>query len=292
MDTQGATLPVAARPPSPFTSLFDDDWRVGLALPENFAQVLGSRWVIPDRADRPYVAVGFAVSRDGRVSFAEPGHAGGGDVSGFNAHDQWIMALTRARADVILVGDGTLRAEPEHLWTHEYIWPAQAEAFQQLRHREGRADKPVTAFLSVEGDVPPHALVFAQPGARVLVLTTQVGAALAHERTRHAAADVEIRVYGAHSVDIRAALADLSVAGHHTVMCEGGPRVYGSFLAAGCVDDELVALSPLVIGGSESTRRPSLVEGVAFSHDSHPASRLVSLVRAGNHLFLRSAYQD
>jgi riboflavin biosynthesis pyrimidine reductase len=283
-------LPELARPVTAFTPLIDDDWRTGLELAEPFAQVLGSRWVIPDRADRPYVMMGFVVSRDGRISFATPGHAGGGDVSMFNANDQWALALMRARADVVLVGDGTLRAEPEHLWTHQFMWSAEVESFQELRRHEGRDPMPVTAFLSLEGDLPPDAAVFAQAGTRVLILTTQAGSALALERTQGAAADVDVRVFGERSVDIPEALAALHSDGHRSVSCEGGPRAYGSFLAAKCVDDEILTLSPLVIGSSEASPRPSVVEGMAFPYDDAPMSTLVSLTRADNHLFLRSAY--
>jgi riboflavin biosynthesis pyrimidine reductase len=39
------------------------------------------------------------------------------------------MGLLRARADAILVGDNTLRAETEHLWTAAAIFPDDAAAF-------------------------------------------------------------------------------------------------------------------------------------------------------------------
>jgi hypothetical protein len=50
--------------------------------------------------------------RDGRVSFSEPRHLGGGDVSGFDERDRRLMGLLRARADAVMVGDGTLKAKP------------------------------------------------------------------------------------------------------------------------------------------------------------------------------------
>ena len=51
------------------------------------------------------------------MSFSEPGHLGGGDVSGFDERDQWLMGLLRSRADAVMIGDGTMSAEPEQLWT-------------------------------------------------------------------------------------------------------------------------------------------------------------------------------
>lgn len=291
MTTQ-PTLPAQALPPEPFVGLIDEEWRSGIELAPQFADVLGVRWVIPERAARPYLMMGFAVARDGRISFATPGHVGGGDVSRFNGNDLWLLALMRARADVVMVGDGTLRAEPEHVWTSDFLLPAAAEAFAGLREHEGRAALPVTAFLSLEGDLPADAAIFDRPGTRVVVLTTNHGAALARERTRSARSAVDIRVHGERTVDVAQAMAGLYEDGHRSVNCEGGPRAYGSLLAAGCVDDELLTLSPIIIGRDEQNFRPSLVEGVAFGPTDPPASRIMSLARAGNHLFLRSAYAD
>jgi 5-amino-6-(5-phosphoribosylamino)uracil reductase len=79
--------------------------------------------------------------------------------------------------------------------------------------------------------------------------------------------------------------------GVHTLLCEGGARVYGSLLRAGQVDDEFLTLCPTVIGNRPTgPARPSLVEGVAFMPGATPRLRLVSLRRAGDYLFLRSQF--
>ena len=114
----------------PFTLLFDDEPKDDTALPENLRTIYGGDWLLPEVDGRPYTYANFALSRDGRVSFNEPGHVGGGDVSGFNAHDKWLMGLLRARADAVVVGDNTLRLEPDHLWTCEYIFPDTEQQFQ------------------------------------------------------------------------------------------------------------------------------------------------------------------
>jgi riboflavin biosynthesis pyrimidine reductase len=75
------------------------------------------------------------------------------------------------------------------------------------------------------------------------------------------------------------------------LLCEGGPRVYGSLLAAGQVDDEFITLCPIMIGNShEGPHCPSLVEGVRFAPGDAPRSRILTLSRAEDHLFLRSRY--
>lgn len=278
-------------PGAPFEVLVQESDEEGIRLPEPHAETYGGPWAIPaPKRSRPYVYINFATSRDGRVSFSEPGHAGGGDVSGFNPHDQWLMALLRARADAIMVGDNTLKLEPDHEWTPEYMWQGDGTAFEELRRSEGWRSSPLQVFLSLDGDLPHDAAVWNRD-VDVVVATTERGAATAHSLPTKSA-DVHVLALGEDSVDVAALMAvlrrDYDI---RTLLCEGGPRAYGSLLAAGQVDDEFVTLCPKVIGNSaEGAHRPSLIEGVRFPAGEAPESRIISLRRVGNHLFLRSRY--
>ncbi|MCZ7589874.1 MAG: dihydrofolate reductase family protein [Gaiella sp.] len=293
-----ATPDAAPRPPrpslgpgSPFQCLFDESPDAGSSLTEELAAVYGAPWRLPAPSARPYVYSNFVVSRDGRVSFAEPGHMSGVDVAGFDLHDKWLMALLRSRADAILMGDNTLRIEPDHIWTAEFLWPDDAEAFRAQRRAEGRLPRPLQVFLSLEGDLDVRAAaVFADEAAHVVVATTEAGAARA--RTLAApAARVDVLALGREAVDVGELLGRLGADyGVSTVLCEGGPRAYGSVIAARCLDDEFLTLSPTVIGSAPDRPRPSLVEGVAFPADAHPRSRPLSLHRGGEMLYLRSRY--
>jgi len=86
-------------------------------------------------------------------------------------------------------------------------------------------------------------------------------------------------------------LRRLAARGVRTVLCEGGPRAYASLVRAGCVDEEFLTLSPVVIGADVDTPRPGLVEGAAFPPTGHPRSVPVALHRAGDLLYLRSRYR-
>jgi len=129
-----------------FDVLLDRDDEGGAGLPEAFRAVYGGDWRIP-AGDVPYLCVNFVTARDGRVSFSEPGHAGGGDVSGFDDRDRWLMGLVRSRVDAVMVGDGTMSAEPEHLWTPAGICPSDADAFAALRELEGRREQPLLVVV-------------------------------------------------------------------------------------------------------------------------------------------------
>jgi riboflavin biosynthesis pyrimidine reductase len=273
----------------PFELLFDKAKQAS-SLSESLQKIYVGDWVIPELAGRPYSYSNFVQSRDGRISFSVPGHAGGGDVSGFNQHDQWLMGLLRARADAVVMGDMTLKTEPEHLWTCEYIYPSDPSLFLELRQRENRSERPLQVFLSLEGDLNTQARVFSEE-VHIVVATTTRGAERAKDI--RCEAKLEVLALGDEKVDIQQLCKVLYE--HYqvkTLLCEGGPRAYGSFIAAQCIDEEFLTLAPTVVGNDASKMfRPSLIEGVAFMPDSYPRSIPLSLRRAEDHLFLRSRYQ-
>jgi len=279
-----------AAPPRWFELLLDEDDRAGVSLPEPFQAVYGGDWRMPH--EDPYVYVNFVVSRDGRVSFAEPGHTSGAEVSGFDQRDQWLMGLLRARADAVMVGDGTLAIEPDHRWTADFICPDDAEAFAELRGREARPPVPLTVFVSMLGDLPWGATVFTESSSKIVVATTASGARAIETAAPTVAGTLDVLAFGGEQVDVGVLVGTLAAQfGVERLLCEGGPRLYGSLLQARVAHDEFVTLSPLVLGDDRGGPvRPSLVEGVRFAPASAPRSQLVSVRRAGDHLYLRSRY--
>jgi riboflavin biosynthesis pyrimidine reductase len=270
-----------------FDVLLDRDDATGTGLPEPFRAVYGSDWRVPD-ADAPYVCVNFCVSRDGRVSYSEPGHLGGGDVSGFDERDRWLMGLLRARADAVMVGDGTVRAEPEHVWTPAAVCPSETEAFAALRAAEGRREHPLQVVVSKDGRLPWQVEVFSHTELEIVVAT---GGPVPAD-VPACAARLEFVAFPGGRVDFGALTRTLAERyGVRTIVCEGGPRLYGTMLGDGLALDEFVTLSPLVIGDDGTgAYRPSLVEGVRFAPSISPRSRLLSVHAGGEHLFLRSRY--
>ena len=70
MQAAGAASPQG--PGGSFELLFDDAEEAGQELPAAFRTVYPGSWTLPS-GPRPYVCVNFVLSRDGRVSFNEPG---------------------------------------------------------------------------------------------------------------------------------------------------------------------------------------------------------------------------
>jgi len=275
---------------SHFSCLFDEAPTTGLPLAEDLQAIYGGDWAMPENDGRGYVYSNFVISHDGRISFNEPGHFGGGDVSGSNAHDLWLMALLRARADAVMVGDNTLTLEPEHVWTHQFISPSTTVRFEALREAEGRSRFPLQVFLSLDGNIHWGASVFSCPDHHVVLATTARGASrIRSEMQAEARIDV---------IEQDRALVDLARLWHElreqygirSLLLEGGPRAYASAVEARILDDEFLTLSPIVVG-NDHTRdklRPGLFEGLAFSPDDAVRMTPLSLRRNGDYLFLRS----
>jgi riboflavin biosynthesis pyrimidine reductase len=74
-----------------------------------------------------------------------------------------------------------------------------------------------------------------------------------------------------------------------TVLCEGGPQLFGQLLAGGWVDELFLTVAPQLAGRSGQAPRPGLVAGTAFAPGEAPRLGLRSLRRSGDHLFLRYA---
>jgi riboflavin biosynthesis pyrimidine reductase len=74
------------------------------------------------------------------------------------------------------------------------------------------------------------------------------------------------------------ALAERGVRG---VLCEGGPSLLRLLVAEGGLDDALLTVAPLLVGGSA----PSILEGDALAPGPAPLA-LREVHRADDHLFL------
>lgn len=281
-----------AAPADWFELLLEREEDTGPGLPGSFRAVYGGDWRQPADGPLPYLCMNFCMSRDGRVSFSEPGHLGGGDVSGFDERDRWLMGLLRARADAVMVGDGTLKAEPEYVLTPAAICPADAAAFAALREAEGRRPEPLQVIVSNDGDLPWDAEVFCRSNLEVIIATTERAPAATHREAATRAARVEVLVVGEERADIGGLARMLGGRWRvRTIVCEGGPRLYGTMLRERLTLDEFLTVSPLVLGDDgEETHRPSLVEGLRFRPGGAPRSRLLSVRTGGDHLYLRSRY--
>jgi riboflavin biosynthesis pyrimidine reductase len=272
-------------------ALYDMPQGADLPLPPALASLYG-RLQFPAHAGRPYVIGNFVTTLDGVVSLNIPGQSGGGPISGFNAHDRMVMGLLRAVSDAVIVGAGTLRAVPQHLWTAEYIYPPLTEAYGQLRVALGKSEPPLNVIVSASGAIDLNLRVFQSGEVPVLTVTTRQGA----ERIREQALPQSVQVEAMQQVGSISACAVLEAVSaarqSDVILVEGGPQLMGDFFAEGCLDELFLTLAPQLAGRDSSSERPGLVAGKRFAPE-HPAwGTLVGVKRGRSHLFLRYAFSQ
>src|SRR5690348_2331721 len=140
------------------------------SLPLGLCELYGGDLRFPTTA-QPYVIANFAATLDGVVSYKIPGKSGGGEITGQNSDDHFIMGLLRASADAVLVGAGTFNeVGPSHLWTAEDVWPQGRDLFR--RYRTGRTDHPLNVIVTRSGRLDVNRAVFHTPEVKTLVITT------------------------------------------------------------------------------------------------------------------------
>ncbi len=260
------------------------DRTVGEALPlgDALADRYGGALRFP-RTSRTFVFANFVSTIDGVVSFALPGRSQASLISAGHPSDRFMLGLLRAAADAVLVGAGTLRDEPDVIWSPEAAFPEAGDAFARLRAAMQKPPRPLTVLVSGSGAVDLDAAAVAE-GARVVVLTTERAAAA----LRGAPGHVRVRAMARGTTDEMIAIAAEESRGA-MILTEGGPTLFGQFLRERTLDELFLTVAPRVAGRSKNERRTALVEGVAFAPEGVPIARLLSVKSADDYLMLRMA---
>jgi len=261
---------------APFDVLFEADLP-SYTLPEELGRLYG-RLGFAERV----VYSNFVSSVDGVVALGS-GFSAGSVISGKFEADRFLMALLRACADAVVIGAGTMRATPGHLWTPAHVYPDFASSFTALREKLGRAPQPRLVVLTAEGDLDVNHPAL-QKGATIL--TTQRGAERIGGR-QPASCDVVILGRGKR-FQVKRAIDELWKRGFKVILTEGGPHLVGELIANHLLDEAFLTLSP-VIAGRGKTRRLGMVEGVELLPAVPAWSRLLSVRRQSDFLFLRYA---
>jgi len=253
---------------APLESLYEAERGSALPLPPELEALYG-RLQFPPHPDRSYVIGNFVTTLDGVVSLNVPGRSGGGEISGSNPHDRMVMGLLRAIADVVIVGAGTLRAVPRHLWTAEHAYPPLADAYRLLRTGLGRSGPPLNVIVTARGEIDLGLRVFQSGKVPVLILTTVQGS----DRIREHRLPQSVQIAAVDSADSLSAQAILGAVGRvrqsDVILVEGGPQLMGDFFAEQCLDELFLTLAPQIAGRNGSIERPGLVAGKIFAPE-HP----------------------
>jgi riboflavin biosynthesis pyrimidine reductase len=185
------------------------------------------------RTDEPVLRVNFVSSVDGAVT--HDGRSGGLSDEADKRH----FELLRRVCGVVLVGAGTVRDEgygPMRVSAESARW----------RVANGLPEHPVFAIVSGSLDLDPGSAIFTEAPVRPIVVTTTRAPAARLARFEQVA---DVVVAGADGIDVSETVAALQGRGLRTVLCEGGPTLFGSLLAANAVDELFLTVSPTLEAG-------------------------------------------
>ena len=260
-------------------------------LPQELRTAYGGGLSFPPcGSPRPYVIGNFVSSVDGVVSYEIAGKSGGGSISGFDESDRFIMGLLRATADAVMVGSGTLQqTAPEHLFVADSVYPEARDLYARYRSEAlKKMAPPLQVVVSGSGKVDLTRAIFRTPGIRTLIVTTQAGGGFLAASGVGSLISTEVRSLEG-PIFAPASVLDLlrSDFGVSLLLCEGGPTLFGGFVAAGCVDELFLTIAPQVAGRNTHQPRPGLIAGVEFLPETAPWLDIVSVKQRGNHLYLR-----
>ncbi len=275
-----------SRPLSPFETLYEVSHGADLPLPGRITQIYG-RLAFPSHPGKPYILSNFVTSLDGVVTLGIPGHSGGGDISGFNPEDRFLMGLLRAVSDIVIISDGILAVASDQVWTPGAVYPPMAEAYQELRSALGKEGLPVTAIITLNGKIDPSLPVFRAGELPVAILTTLTGVQNISAHPLPARVKIiAVKPEGLmEAAEIVAALQ--TVVPNGVYLMEAGPHLHAEFIAGKLLDEIFLTLAPQVAGRIGADIRPGLVADQIFAPDNPIWGRLHSIKRSESHLFLR-----
>jgi riboflavin biosynthesis pyrimidine reductase len=266
--------------------------RVGpaLPLPPKLSRLYGAFRLAKPRTGF-HVFSNFVSTLDGVVSLQVRGHSGGGDISGFSAQDRMVMGLLRAASDAVVVGSGTLAADPQHVWTPEAICPELADEYRRLERAMAKGQAALNVIVSAAGTVNLRLPVFASGRVPAMIITTARGAKQLLKR--RVPDSVQIHSIGRRAGEIQAADilgAVARVIDGKRILVEGGPRLLATFYKERLVNEQFLSLAPQLAGRELGDARMGLVMGKTFAPRDPRWARLCDARVGSRLLFLRYSF--
>jgi diaminohydroxyphosphoribosylaminopyrimidine deaminase/5-amino-6-(5-phosphoribosylamino)uracil reductase len=198
------------------------------------------------RTGRPHVVFKSAMSLDGKVATQT------GDSKWISGEEsRGLVHRWRAEVDAVCVGIGTALADDPLL----------------TARTPGAARQPARVVFDSEARLPPESqLARTAHDVRLIIVTTRAADRSRLEVLKAAGAETVVASGGNEAERVTDALDKLGGLGIQSVLLEGGPKLAGSFLYAGEVDEMRIFIAPIAIGGGAA--RVS-VEGQGVSSIEH-----------------------
>jgi diaminohydroxyphosphoribosylaminopyrimidine deaminase/5-amino-6-(5-phosphoribosylamino)uracil reductase len=210
------------------------------------------------RTGRPLVMFKSAMSLDGHVATQT------GDSKWISGEEsRALVHAWRADFDAVCVGIGTALAD-------DPLLTARAP---------GATRQPTRIVFDSEARLPTDSqLVRTAPEAPLVVVASRAARRSQLEALKAAGVELIVASGGTEAERVTDALDKLGAMGIHSMLLEGGPRLAGSFLDAGEVDEMRIFIAPIALGG-RGARMPMEGEGAdTIEHAQHADSLRVQTV--------------
>jgi riboflavin-specific deaminase-like protein len=213
---------------------------------------------------RPYVIINTVSSVDGRTAME-------GKAAGIgSATDRRTMRTLRSKADAVMVGAGTLRAEKLSLG----LDPTDVR-------------QPLAIIVTDKGEVPLEEHLIIEGGQQVSILLSDAVPQGVVERLPTLAPVVRAPADCTGGVDLEAALRTLKAERDvESLVVEGGPGLNHALISLDLVDELFLTVAPELLGGS-ADQTLTLLRGPTLPARDRPNLDLLSIHLAGDELFLR-----
>jgi len=246
---------------------------------------------------RPYISSNFVMGLDGRASFRELKDRNDGQIVSRSREDRWLMDFLRAHHDGQLIGASTLRDEqnPEGKGLDYAIEDEELLIYRRDTLRLGRQRVLV---LSSSGNIDLTFRIFSSSRVEAWIVTAREGQQNLRSQLKKLGMEGAMKIISVGEgtrVDLVAATQLLrQELGIRTLLCEGGPTLYGDLLKHRLIDEDFRTMSLQVLG--ESTKpgidRPTAYGHVSYMPETAPWFRLISLHYAlPHHAFFRLRYE-
>jgi len=180
------------------------------------------------KTGRPYVIFKSAMSLDGKVA------TGTGDSKWIsNERSRKLVHRWRGEVDAVCVGIGTALAD-------DPLLTARVEG----------ATQPRRVVFDSEARLPLGSnLIRTAPESPLVVVTSRAAGRAQTDALRAGGAEVVVAVGGTEAERAADGLQKLGALGIQSMLLEGGPKLAGSFLDAGEIDEMRIFIAPIALGG-------------------------------------------
>jgi 5-amino-6-(5-phosphoribosylamino)uracil reductase len=151
----------------------------------------------------------------------------------------------REHVDAVLVGTRTLGVE-------RYGRILGKEERRLRRIERGQRPEPLASTITRSGEIPIDIPLFEEPEAQIVIFSDT-------EIELDCPADVDVVLLDPGEMTLTTAMRRLRTAyGVRSLLCEGGPTMFGALLHEGLVDELFLTISPQMAGGGSG---PTVTSG-------------------------------